>query len=775
MTEIKPSEQKTEISPKNINPDLIHFKNDILKDVRSLKITILDKCALLEDDLKERINRLDLTIKSFEQKIFELSKLIIVDKSIKEKVESLIEFKEETRDNIFKQRAKFNEFENRMNKEINGVNDILLDSVIYPGIIGGNSKFKTFHDFMDFVMKEISEINLMKDKNGMDLRPFKKKIEQTIDAFKIQISNIYTKEMVNNAINKSEEKIQSLLKLYEEKLMGIKVENYDSIMNYKNKIEELNSKINSINKKNDNYINNNEIRDIKKEINKIYEILRDLLSSPEIRKEIEKKSKVYSGVKQYINGFLNAEQLTSMKKFSYGKSNSNKKIIGRNNSTNISPFISTENIKHKNSFERKKLFGNNNDENGEKEFVGNNLSNIPKEKNCNQENIFISQKGSLVSKVFPKDNKENKNEIRLINKKLENEAMKNNITNSDINDVLGNTNFDNRINKTYKEEEQINDKLNINDSLNSNSKKKFNKNNNFIISEEEENILSDNTNYLKEKINKIKNKHSSTNIHNNKNIFFDLTKKNKEKLILPKTNNNKDNKKDNSGSLRALNISRESNTNIHNKNKGNTNSMKQLKEKEYNQSVPLLQIAKDVNTSNNKENIGTQVNDSQFINKGKFFGNKTFTCFPHIKKQAAKEKQNKKNSAFDKNNIIKIINNNSPFFNDENVQYNQYYYAKKPKKVLLINPDTVTNYELRKKNKSANRKSGNKSTTGFRTQKNTEKMVDEMIKGFVEKKKNRLITNGSGSSYYQTYNSLYDIINSYEMSYRQNPTSKNKK
>jgi hypothetical protein len=103
------------------------------------------------------MNQYDLTIKSFEQKILELSKLITIDKSIKEKIESLNQFKEETRDNIFKQRAKFNEFENRINKEMSGINDILLDSVIYPGVIGGNSKFKTFHEYMDFTLKEIND------------------------------------------------------------------------------------------------------------------------------------------------------------------------------------------------------------------------------------------------------------------------------------------------------------------------------------------------------------------------------------------------------------------------------------------------------------------------------------------------------------------------------------------------------------------------------------------------------------------------------------------
>ena len=761
MEELKTSEIKNEISPKNINFDMINFKNDILKDVRSLKLSLMEKYEILETNLKEKMNHYDLTIKSFEQKILEFSKLITIDKSIKEKIESLNVFKEETRDNIFKQRAKFNEFETGITKEINKINDILLDSVIYPGILGGNAKFKTFHDYMDYTLKEISEISLVKEKNGMDLKPFKKKIEQTVDAFRIQMNNMYTKEMTNNAINKSEEKLQNLLKLYDEKIMNLKVENYSSSMTYKSKIEEINSKLNSFEKLQKNKEYNSEILKIKKDIKKIYEILRDLFSSPEIKKEIEKKNKVYSGVKQYIDGILNANQLTSMKKFSYGKSSSNGKIMERNNSVNISPFASAENFKNKKSFERKKLF-NNNDLNNES-LLENNFNNGIKEKNS-KDNVFISQKGCLINKVLSNDIKGNSNKKKLINEIIENEDTKNN--NSENNSDLENS-LDNRLKKIYKEEGIIN-KIDIinNETSNSNSKKIIQRNNNFIISEEDdENILSDNTNLLKEKINKAKKNYLNMNMKNNKNISFDISK-----INIAKKKYNKDKKEENQGYLRILNISKD---------------MKKLKEKEYNQSVPMLEIKNkkkkniinEIKTSN-KENIGTQSNESQFLNiNNKNLENKTYTYFPHIKKEATKEKEKeikfKKNSAFDKtNNFIKSKNENISFlFNDENIDFN--YYKKKPKKVLLINPDVISNYDIRKKTKSANRhKSYNKMGNGFKTQKNMDKIVDEMIKGFVEKKKNKLITNGNGN--YQTYNSLYDIITTYEMSYGQNQKSKNK-
>ena len=771
MEELKNSENIPDFPQKNIKIDLLHFKDDILKDVRSMKSSLTEKYTILEANLKEKINHFDLTIKTFEQKIFELSKLITIDKTMKEKVESLCEFKEESRDNIFKQRAKLNELDNKVTKEINNINDILLDSVIYPGIIGGNSKYKNFHEFMDFVMKELSEITLTKDKNGMDIRPFKKKIEQTIDAFKIQINNMYSKEMTNNAINQSEEKILNSLKSYDEKIRNIKVENFSSNLNCTNKLDELKSKLNNLEKFQKNFEFNSEILHIKKEINKIYEILRDLFSVPEIKKEIEQKNEVYSGVRQYINGVLNAKQLSSMKKFSYGKSKSNEKIIEKNNPAKISSFPTPEKIKSKNSFDRKRLFHNNESRNNSELALDNNFNTYN-----NNDNIFISQKSSL-NRIYSHDINGKNNMGKLINNKIENEDKNNNIIiNSEKNNIFESNNLDNKIKKIYKEEKDEEIIKKANNYENPNSKNNLEKKENFnqfIISEEDENILSDNANLLIEKINKVKNTNLYNNFQNSKNISYDNIKTIKDKREL--SNKNKTDKNENNNYLRILNISRENNNDLYIKNKHNFNCLKKTKEKEYNQNVPLLEIKKDnINKIINKKNIGTQSNESsQFIQapKANLFANRTYTSFPYLQKDMLKQKKSNKNSNFDKKKLFNLINNNSFIINDENIQYN-YYYQKKPKKVLLMNPDLVTNFELKKNNKSSNRLKSSNVISGFRSQKNFNKIVDEMMKGLVTQKKNKLITNGGNI---HTYNSLYDIITAHENTYGHNQTTKNKK
>ena len=760
-----------DFSQKNIQSDLIHFKDDILKDFRSIKISFNDKHSILEENLNKKLNKFELTIKSFEQKILELSKLITIDKTLKEKVEALNAFKEESSDSIFKQRAKLNEFESRINKEIDRINNILSDSVIYTGIIGGNSKFKTFHDLIDFVLREIGEIALIKDKNGMDLRPFKKKIEQTVDAFRIQLNNIFTKEMTNNAINQSEERMQNSLKLFDEKIKSIKVENYSTNLNNANKLEELNTRLINLEKFQKNLELNSEILYIKKEINTIYEILRDLFSAPDVKKEVEKKAKIYSGVKQYINGKLNADQLTSMKKFSYNKNDSNGKTIEKNNSTKISPFPSPEKFKIKNSFDRKKLF--NNSESRNNDDLGYNTHLIS---SSNTEKIFISQKGFLINKTNSKEFEENE---KLINEKSQNEDKKNYMNNKEKNNSFEKINLDNRIQKVFKEEEPINKFSNFKNFEKKNSRNKLDKNGNLqqcIISEEEENILCDNTNMIKEKLNRTKNNKLYINTQNNsKNISLEVFSQNKAVTTNPKNKISylKTNTTENDS---VSNISKQIDIDKYNQKKINLNKLKLLKEKEYNQSVPIIDIKKEKEKVKegkikNKENSGTQSNESRFTKKTNLFGNKTYSSFPRIKKEMVTEKKPDENYNLEKKLIKIIADNNSYELNDENIQYN-YYFKKKPKKVLLINPDSIPNFELRKNNKSANRrKSSIKPNNGFRTQKNIDKMVNEMMKGLIVKKKNKVISNGGNI---QTYNSLYDIISAHEHMLEQKKIAKNK-
>ena len=99
------NEAITGFFPQNIKSDLLYFKDDILKDMRGIQKTLDSKFFESEDNLNLKLNKFETKINLFEQKIFELSKKINTDNNIKENVELLNKFKEETSETIFKRRA----------------------------------------------------------------------------------------------------------------------------------------------------------------------------------------------------------------------------------------------------------------------------------------------------------------------------------------------------------------------------------------------------------------------------------------------------------------------------------------------------------------------------------------------------------------------------------------------------------------------------------------------------------------------------------------------
>ena len=324
------------LSASSLKMDMMHFKDEILHDMRQNQTKFDTKYVKIEENLNENLSKFELKIKSLEQKIFELSNLITNDNSLKNKVESLVQFKEEMQDTIFKRRAKFSELEKKVNEDIGNINHILTNSVIYPGIIGKSAKFINFHDFIDFCIQEINQLVTFKNKSGIDIAPFKKKIENSFEAFRLQVSNLVTKETTNQMLNDLESRINNNLKIYNDKIQSVRVENSNYSIVLQKKTKELNKQIENlmnaqllINRKLEKIQNleninilTNEVVQINYRINKMYEIIMELIEmNPEYKKNIGIKStkQIISGVKQYIKGNLNAEELSSMKLFSYEK------------------------------------------------------------------------------------------------------------------------------------------------------------------------------------------------------------------------------------------------------------------------------------------------------------------------------------------------------------------------------------------------------------------------------------------------------------------------
>ena len=274
-----------ELNNKNMKNDILYFKNETLKDIKEVQKKMFDKYATLDNDIKEKIELYEKKINSYGLKIDELFKSINIDKTIKEKVEQLLEFKEKTNDTILTEKIRLDNFRNDLKENVTRIDKILSDSVIYPGIIGGISKYKTFHDLIDYVLTQCSLNLTFREKNIMDLKNYKIKLEGLISTFNTQVNNILktTGDFTKACIKESENKTNSMLSILEDRMSETRIEN----ANYAIGLEKLSKNL------------QNEIKNIytlKNELNKKVDS-----SLTEMRKDNLKVIKLFSGYKKEFN------------------------------------------------------------------------------------------------------------------------------------------------------------------------------------------------------------------------------------------------------------------------------------------------------------------------------------------------------------------------------------------------------------------------------------------------------------------------------------------
>ena len=689
-------------SPNSIKMDLLMFKDDILKDFRKIQMQLDEKYAKSDEYIREKINKFDLRINSFEKKIFELSNLIVTDKSIREKVEKLCQSEEEIRDTIFKRRAIFNEFEKKTKDDISRINNILTDSVIYPGIIGNSCKFSSFHNFMDYVIQELAQLCLFRDKSGLDLGPFKKKIDIALETLKLQANHFCSKDFVNTTISQSEERIQSLLKIYDDRLQDTRVENSHYSLGLVKKTEEITKQMEKLRKyqnqlldlkHNEEIFNtyNNEIYSIKNRINKINEIIKELLSYHPSSKAnfgneiVRKPSKVISGVKQYIKGNLKANELSTMKKFTYEKSDS--KAYDNNDSPfpNTSPFPSPDSMKYNYNNQS----NHNNIDNKKRNSLNLNnsnlsfLNNYTNKKDHNgvhdKRKRFVSQKSLNMSNKLDSINRKFSEEINEINKTEKNEKTENNyefkrkpFLKRKTCTFINTSNLQN--NKFYNE--NINDirlsfQVNENHIIIENKKESIEEDdNNLTLSKKDSNQVNEfNDSFVKDDINQNTNKNN-----NMSESSQNQSKSNNQSIIKEEDENISDNSTKN---LNMCNSERKrTEKKLENKTDGNKN------EKENNIKEKTEEKKEDENkkeTETEKENHDI-LKDNEYENKfEKTNGNKTED---QIENDNDNENKSSNNNVVDekKKGINDVLNNisKSPLKVEKALKSNSIKYNIKP-------------------------------------------------------------------------------------------------
>ena len=309
----------------NLNKDIIFLKEEILQDFKRIETNLNTKYEKQSSNTINKIFKFESVIETMKTKIEDLSEMIFIDKNIQQKVFQLTEFKRRTEDKIIKHEATIKYNTSELKEAINKYDRILTESVIYPGIIGTNSRFKDFHDMIDYILSRISEFNIFKDKNTIDFDEYTLKMDNLYKSIKsdkdsiISTCNIYCAKQIGEYDTWLKKKINSI----ETNMIEIQKEISEIKINFEEKIKSLNDTMKKINKiTDDGYLKiGKEIKENKNENNKKLEIYNNDLNS------IKKKLKtIYYKIKK-DNSSSNQNSRMNLKKSQSGGGSNFKKYI----------------------------------------------------------------------------------------------------------------------------------------------------------------------------------------------------------------------------------------------------------------------------------------------------------------------------------------------------------------------------------------------------------------------------------------------------------------
>ena len=148
-----------------LNSELLFFKNEILGDLKQLENKILKKLDIKTDGTQKKLIEVNATVDALTKKFFTMSGFYSENITMKDKIDNLFQNISKLEGAMFTHDFRISSLEKDLVTAINKYDKIIEKSIYYPGLIGANNaKFNTFHNFIDFVMQNISQLNILKIK-----------------------------------------------------------------------------------------------------------------------------------------------------------------------------------------------------------------------------------------------------------------------------------------------------------------------------------------------------------------------------------------------------------------------------------------------------------------------------------------------------------------------------------------------------------------------------------------------------------------------------------
>lgn len=233
---------------KSLKEDIIYFKEELLKQMNILEKSISQQKEEIRSQINGKFILYDDTIEKLNTNFSELKKLVDTNNYLKEQIDNWSHFKSDISKISSGNEIKLTLLEKETYSNFYRIDKLLSNSIIYPRIIDKNARFKNFHEFIDYVLEKISILDIFKSKIELDLQSFKVKVDKIIQGLKIKLdcSISDARQIVKNGVKENELIIKDYLtgKIYD---LQVKSDEFEKKV--EKKLEEFNLGLNTFDEK----------------------------------------------------------------------------------------------------------------------------------------------------------------------------------------------------------------------------------------------------------------------------------------------------------------------------------------------------------------------------------------------------------------------------------------------------------------------------------------------------------------------------------------------
>ena len=213
---------------KNITKnEMRFFQNDVLTDLKKLELQINTKIANISQTLLTKTNEYDTNFNKVFENITELISRVSARKYDNERIEELLNLKNKFEGQIIENQSRISIIDKNLQDSNFKYDQVFLDNLQVPGLIGISCKFKNCRMFFESVNKELYLNQKYKEQTQKLLKEFQSKVDNKIFIIESQLNKIHQdiNQICQNKMEKYFTKIDQRLEITEGIVHTSRIEN----------------------------------------------------------------------------------------------------------------------------------------------------------------------------------------------------------------------------------------------------------------------------------------------------------------------------------------------------------------------------------------------------------------------------------------------------------------------------------------------------------------------------------------------------------------------